>query len=166
MPFSGPAGLPQNFQYFGRKVPILGRVRGGSLVILRNMPECLHSGPNSWTQYLVRPPNIGNVSRGVYRTSTPPRALGAGFTRLLAGYRGVRRAPASLAHGPLGRRRGAGDGMLPPLFEGRSQELPAVDGCLYRLARAVGRVLRSAWRRLAGRCRFRRGVLKNSPLLP
>jgi len=56
--------------------------------------------------------------------------------------------------------------MLPPLTEGRTQELAAVDGCLYRLARAVGRALRSAWRRLAGRCRFRNRVLKNAPLLP
>lgn len=56
--------------------------------------------------------------------------------------------------------------MLPPLTEGRTQELPAVDGCLYRFVRAVGRALRSAWRRLTGRCRFRKRVLKNSPLLP
>ena len=55
--------------------------------------------------------------------------------------------------------------MLPPLSAERTQELPAVDGCLYRTTRAVYRALCVAWRRCTGRFPFLKNS-KNVALLP
>ena len=56
--------------------------------------------------------------------------------------------------------------MLPPLSAERTQELSAVDGCLYRAARAVGRALRGAWHRCTTRLQFYKKSKATNAILP